>query len=59
MCLLKGAGVNLKYYTYQKYPENDKVHSISWKDHEGKGMDELFYAAKELQRKEVPFVLIW
>lgn len=21
MCLLKGAGVNLKYYTYQKYPE--------------------------------------
>lgn len=28
MCLLKGAGVNLKYYTYQKYPENDKVHFL-------------------------------
>ena len=30
---------------------------VTYSDHEGKGMDELFYAAKELQRKEVPFVL--
>ena len=58
MCLLKGAGVNLKYYTYQKYPENDKVHFLYLgRIMKEKGMDELFYAAKELQRKEVPFVL--
>ena len=58
MCLLKGAGVNLKYYAYQKYPENDKVHFLYLgRIMKEKGMDELFYAAKELQRKEVPFVL--
>lgn len=58
MCLLKGAGVNLKYYTYQKYPENDKVHFLYLgRIMKEKGMDELFYAVKELQRKEVPFVL--
>ena len=58
MCLLKGAGVNLKYYTYQKYPENDKVHFLYLgRIMKEKGMDELFCAAKELQRKEVPFVL--
>lgn len=58
MYLLKGAGVNLKYYTYQKYPENDKVHFLYLgRIMKEKGMDELFYAAKELQRKEVPFVL--
>lgn len=55
MCLLKGAGVNLKYYTYQKYPENDKVHFLYLgRIMKEKGMDELFYAVKELQRKEVP-----
>ena len=49
---------NLKYYTYQKYPENDKVHFLYLgRIMKEKGMDELFYAAKELQRKEVPFVL--
>ena len=58
MCLLKGAGVNLKYYSYQKYPENDKVYFLYLgRIMKEKGMDELFYAAKELQRKEVPFVL--
>ena len=58
MCLLKGAGVNLQYYDYQKYPENDKVHFLYLgRIMKEKGMDELFSAAKELQRKDVPFVL--
>ena len=58
MCLLRGAGVNLKYYDYQRYPENDKVHFLYLgRIMKEKGMDELFYAAKELQHKGVPFVL--
>lgn len=58
MCLLKGAGVNLQYYDYQKYPENDKVHFLYLgRIMKEKGMDELFSASKELQRKDVPFVL--
>ena len=58
VCLLKGAGVNLKYYDYQNYPENDKVHFLYLgRIMKEKGMDELFTSAKELQRKDVPFVL--
>lgn len=38
VCLLKDAGVNLKYYDYQNYPENDQsTFLIPWKNYERKG----------------------
>ena len=58
MCLLKGAGVNLKYYTYQKYPENDKVHFLYLgRIMKEKGMDELLDACEQLHKEGYSFVL--
>ncbi|MGF0103518.1 sugar transferase [Bariatricus sp. SGI.019] len=57
--VLPGAGVNLESYSYQEYPNNDKVHFLYLgRIMKEKGMDELFWAVQELQKKYVgQFVL--
>lgn len=57
--ILPGAGVNLESYSYQEYPNNDKVHFLYLgRIMKEKGMDELFWAVQELQKKYVgQFVL--
>lgn len=50
--ILPGAGVNLESYSYQEYPNNDKVHFLYLgRIMKEKGMDELFWAVQELQKK--------
>lgn len=47
--LLPGAGVNLDYYKYEPYPDNDSVHFLYLgRIMKEKGMDELFYAVRKL-----------
>ena len=57
--VLPGAGVNLESYSYQEYPNNDKVRFLYLgRIMKEKGMDELFWAVQELQKKYVgQFVL--
>ena len=56
--VLSGAGINLERYQMAPYPNHKRMHFLYLgRIMKEKGMDELFYAAKELQRKEVPFVL--
>lgn len=57
--VLPGAGINLKHYGLQPYPENDKVHFLYLgRIMKEKGMDELFVSVKKLQKEyEGQFVL--
>ncbi|MCD7736813.1 MAG: glycosyltransferase family 4 protein [Lachnospiraceae bacterium] len=51
--ILSGAGVNLEYYTCQPYPHNDKIHFLYLgRIMKEKGIDELFYAARKLNREK-------
>ncbi len=56
--ILSGAGVNLDYYAYRPYPQNEKVHFLYLGRimHE-KGMDELFYAVRKLKAEGLDFTL--
>ena len=50
--ILPGAGVNLESYSYQEYPNNDKVHFLYLgRIMKEKGMDELFWAVQELRKE--------
>lgn len=51
--VLKGAGVNLEYYPYVEYPqENDKVHFLFvGRIMKEKGVDELFTAMRRLKKE--------
>ena len=50
--VLPGAGVNLESYSYQEYPNNDKVHFLYLGSiMKEKGMDELFWAVQELRKE--------
>lgn len=56
--ILNGAGINLEEYKYCLYPDNDKIHFLYLgRIMREKGIDELFEAAKKLQREGVEFVL--
>ncbi len=56
--VLSGAGVNLDYYSYQPYPENDKTHFLYLgRIMREKGMDELFYAVRKLKEDGFDFIL--
>lgn len=51
-CVLRGAGINLDYYEYQPYPENDAVHFLYLgRIMKEKGMDELFGAIRKLHEE--------
>ncbi len=53
--LLNGAGVNLEHYTYQEYPDNEKVRFLFvGRVMKEKGVDELFAAMKQLVKKGIP-----
>ena len=50
--VLPGAGVNLESYSYQEYPNNDKVRFLYLgRIMKEKGMDELFWAVQELRKE--------
>ncbi|MGN0406066.1 MAG: sugar transferase [Bariatricus sp.] len=50
--ILPGAGVNLESYSYQEYPNNDKIHFLYLgRIMKEKGIDELFWAVQELQKE--------
>lgn len=56
--VLNGAGINLKYYPYCGYPENEKQHFLYLgRIMREKGMDELFAAAMRLHEEGEKFVL--
>lgn len=56
--VLKGAGINLDYYSLEPYPDNEKVHFLYLgRIMKEKGMDELFEAARKLHREKHNFVL--
>ena len=56
--VLKGAGINLAYYPYKPYPDNEKLHFLYLgRIMREKGMDELFAAVKKLQTEGKQFVL--
>ncbi len=56
--LLKGAGVNLDYYAYESYPENDCMHFLYLgRIMKEKGMDELFEAVRRLRSDGEKFCL--
>ena len=56
--VLHGAGINLDYYPYAPYPENDKLHFLYLgRIMREKGMDELFGAVKRLHAEGESFVL--
>ncbi len=58
ICLLPGAGVNLKYYEYCEYPANEKVRFLYLgRLMKEKGMDELFGAVRGLYANNPNFVL--
>lgn len=58
ICVLNGAGVNLDFYPYQPYPNNDKIHFLYLgRIMKEKGMDELFEAVRILRSKGVDFIL--
>lgn len=51
MTMLPGAGINLEQYSYQPYPQNEKVHFLYLgRIMKEKGMEELFYAVEKLYR---------
>lgn len=50
--VLPGAGINLEEYKYMPYPENEKIHFLYLgRIMKEKGIDELFYAIKELYKE--------
>lgn len=50
--ILPGAGVNLQYYQFRPYPENEAVHFLYLgRIMKEKGLDELFYAIQKLHEK--------
>lgn len=50
--LLSGAGINLEYYSYIPYPENEKVHFLYLgRIMKEKGIDELFAAIQRLHKE--------
>lgn len=56
--VLRGAGINLDYYSLEPYPDNEKVHFLYLgRIMKEKGMDELFEAARRLHRENHNFVL--
>lgn len=56
--VLPGAGVNLEYYSYQPYPQNEVVHFLYLgRIMKEKGIDELFWAVKRLKEEGYEFVL--
>lgn len=56
--ILHGAGVNLEYYSYMPYPQNDRFHFLYLgRIMREKGMDELFAAARALKARGADFVL--
>lgn len=56
--VLHGAGINLDYYPYAPYPENEKLHFLYLgRIMREKGMDELFGAVKRLHAEGESFVL--
>ncbi len=56
--LLPGAGVNLSYYALRPYPENETFHFLYLgRIMREKGMDELFWAARQLHAEGEKFVL--
>ncbi len=56
--VLHGAGINLKRYQYQDYPENEKVHFLYLgRIMKEKGMDELFGAVERLNQDGEDFFL--
>ena len=56
--VLNGAGINLEYYPYEKYPENEKFHFLYLgRIMREKGMDELFWAVEKLHQDGEKFVL--
>lgn len=56
--VLKGAGINLKSYPYQPFPQNDKVHFLYLgRIMKEKGMDELFSAVERLRQDGKDFFL--
>ena len=56
-CVLNGAGVNLDYFYFEKYPENDDIVHFLFigRIMKEKGIDELLFAAKKI-KKEYPDV---
>lgn len=56
--ILHGAGINLERYSYQQYPENEKVHFLYLgRIMQEKGIDELFAAVRSLYAERQDFVL--
>ena len=56
--ILRGAGINLSYYSLQPYPENEKFHFLYLgRIMKEKGIDELFYAVRRLHKENKNFVL--
>ncbi|MBQ7921020.1 MAG: glycosyltransferase family 4 protein [Clostridia bacterium] len=56
--VLPGAGVNLARFTYREYPQNDTVHFLYLgRIMKEKGVDELFWAARNLREEGEDFVL--
>lgn len=54
--VLNGAGVNLEYYDFVGYPNNDIIHFLYLgRIMKEKGIDELFYAVKKLKSKGFEF----
>jgi glycosyltransferase involved in cell wall biosynthesis len=58
ICVLNGAGVNLNFYYYQKYPSNQPIRFLYLgRLMKEKGIDELFTASERLFNDGIPFVL--
>lgn len=56
--VLRGAGVNLEHYAFQKYPEHHPVHFLYvGRIMKEKGMDELFDAVRRLRAEGKEFLL--
>lgn len=52
ICVMHGAGVNLEYFPYSPYPENEVFHFLFLgRIMKEKGVDELFEAAVRLQKE--------
>lgn len=57
-CVLNGAGVNLDFYSLQKYPKNDKIHFMYLgRIMREKGISELFSATRRLYEEGASFIL--
>lgn len=56
--ILPGAGINLNFYSYVDYPQNDVFHFLYLgRIMREKGMDELFYAVERLHKEDETFIL--